>query len=103
MIPFSNTNRGLIKMVILIIIVLLLLAYFGFNLRNIVGSPTFQDNWAFIRDAAVSLWNSFLKVPLTYFWNNIFVPLIWNPGLHNLEQMSQGQMNDIQKAATSTL
>jgi hypothetical protein len=103
MIPFKKTNRGLIKMIIFILIALLLLAYFGFNLRSIVGSPTFHDNWNFLKGLIVDLWNNILKAPLTYLWN-IFVPLIWNPALHNLEQMkdtAQTATTSVSSAAAS--
>ncbi len=74
MIPYTSTNRGLIKMILIIIVVLLVLAYFGLNIRSIVASPTFQDNWAYIQSAALFVWNNFLKVPFTYLWNLIIVP-----------------------------
>ena len=82
-------------MILLILVVLLLLAYFGFNLRSIVNSPTFQDNWSFIENGAVNFWNNYLKKPADYIWNTIFVPLIWRPAVSNLEQMKAGQANSI--------
>lgn len=77
-------------MIIVILIALLLLAYFGLNLRAIVNSPTFADNWSFLKGLAMDLWNNYLKGPLGYLWNTIFVPLIWQPAVHNLTRMSTG-------------
>ena len=76
MIKFQNHNRGLIKMIIVIFIVLILLAYFGLNLRSIVGSQTFQDNWNFISNLISTIWNNYLKGVVTFIWNSILAPLI---------------------------
>ena len=59
---FNYTNRqgGLIKAILIIIVVLLILAYFGLNLRSIVSSPTFQDNWNFLWNGIVNIWNMYL-------------------------------------------
>lgn len=98
MIPYINSNGGLVKTVILVVIILLVLAYFGFNLRSVVNSPTFQDNWALIRDAVVSLWNTYLRAPADYLWNQIFMPYIWQPLIRNLEKMKADQPTDIQSS-----
>jgi hypothetical protein len=104
MFTLVNSNRGLVKMIVLIVIALLILAYFGLNLRSIVNSPTFQDNWALIRDAVVNVWNTYLKGPATYLWNEIFIKLIWDPAIRNLERMKNDQPTDIvnQSPITST-
>lgn len=75
MISFRNTNKGLLKMIFVILIILLILAYFGFNLRTIVASQTFQDNWNFLTGLAVNLWNNILKGPVTWLWDNLLAPL----------------------------
>ena len=80
-----RTNGGLVKLVLVILVVLLIIAYFGVNLRGIVNSSTFQDNWSLIKDALISLWNNYLSVPFAYVWNQIFVNLIWNPIFHHLQ------------------
>ena len=71
-------------MIVVFIAVLLILAYLGLNIRTIVASQTFQDNWAFIRDGSISIWNGYLKTPVSYVWNAIFIPYIWNPIFNNL-------------------
>ena len=76
MIPRQRHNQGLIRMLIILFVVLLLLAYFGLNLRSIVGSQTFQDNWNFLTTTAVHIWNNVLKGPLTFIWDFILAPLI---------------------------
>lgn len=74
-----KTNRGLIKTVVLVIAGLILLAYLGLNLRSIVESQTFIDNWEFIKNLIVTIWSDYLKGPIFYIFNNIFIPYIWEP------------------------
>ncbi|MFA6602076.1 MAG: hypothetical protein WCT02_04435 [Candidatus Paceibacterota bacterium] len=85
----KTTNRGLIKTIVLIVVLLLILAYFGFNLRAIVSSQTFQDNWNFLKDLTVNVWSNYLSGPVGYFWNQIFLPYIWSPIIDNLSKGSQ--------------
>ena len=73
----SNThNRGLVKMVILIVVALLVISYFGLNLRNIVNSPTFQDNWSYLKGIIIFVWNNYLSGIASFIWNSIIMPLL---------------------------
>lgn len=78
------TNRGLVRGIILIIIALLLLAYFGFNLRSIVSSPTFVDNWDFLKTLCLNIWNNYLKAPSGFIWDKVFIPYVWEPVVNNI-------------------
>lgn len=94
-----QTNRGLVKTILLIIAALLILAYFGLNLRNITNSPTFQDNWSLIKDTSINVWDNYLKKPATYLWNEIYIKLIWEPAISNLTKIKDGQPDDIRTGA----
>jgi len=62
MIKTIHSNRGgLIRTVIIFIAILIVLAYFGLNLRSIVASQTFQDNWNYIAGIGTQIWNNFLS------------------------------------------
>jgi ABC-type phosphate/phosphonate transport system permease subunit len=75
------TNRGLIKTIVLVIAGLILFAYLGLNLRSIIESQTFIDNWNFIKDILATIWGDYLKVPLTYLYSEVFLPYIWSPAI----------------------
>ncbi|MFA6554048.1 MAG: hypothetical protein WCS89_00920 [Candidatus Paceibacterota bacterium] len=81
-----KTNGGLIKMILLILAILILLAYFGFNIRSIVSSPTFVDNWAFLKSFVIGIWDHYLSGPVMYVWNTFFIPFVWNPIMNNLSK-----------------
>ncbi len=74
-----NYSRGLVKQVILVTAGLILLAYLGLNLREIVESKTFTDNWHFIVDTMTNLWSNYLKVPVIYVYSKILLPYVWVP------------------------
>lgn len=96
---FQNQNRGFVKLIIMIVIALLVLSYFGLNLRNIVNSPTGQDNFGYVKTLTVNVWNNYLKKPANYLWNDIWIPLIWRPAVDNLIKIRDGQPDSIRTAA----
>ena len=81
-----KSNRGLIKLLILILIALIVLGYYGFSLRSAVQNPTTQDNVSYIWNGIMTVWNDYLKAPALFLWN-IFVNDIWNPAINNLGTM----------------
>jgi len=88
MITPTPTNKGLIKMIIVIVVALLILSYFGFNLRSLADSPTTQENFHYAINFIVDIWNNYLKTPVMYLWNDIFIKLIWTPALNVLQNQS---------------
>lgn len=96
---FQNPQGGLIKTIVLVVIALLILSYLGFNLRALVTSPTTTDNFGYVKEATLYVWNNWLKKPADYLWNKIFIPLIWEPAIDNLTKMKNGEQNDIQSEA----
>ncbi|TSC83822.1 MAG: hypothetical protein G01um101417_389 [Parcubacteria group bacterium Gr01-1014_17] len=53
-----NENRGVVKAVLLIVIALVVLGYLGYNLRDIISSPSVRDNLAYAWGLVVKLWNA---------------------------------------------
>lgn len=72
MIPFKKTNRGLIKTIVIIVVILLLLAYFRVNIKNVVTSQAWIDNWEFVKSTTIHIWTEYLKVPITYIIDKMF-------------------------------
>lgn len=80
-----QTNKGLIRTIVIVVIALLVLSYFGFNLRELVDSPNTQENFDTAVSFIVDIWNNYLKKPVLYVWNDIFLKLIWNPAIEALQ------------------
>ncbi len=96
---YNTGNRGLVKTIILIVIALLILSYFGLNLRDIVNSPAGRDNFSYTQEVMINVWDNYLKRPVMYLWNDIFLELIWYPAIDNLTKIKNGEMNTIQSQA----
>lgn len=52
-----NEKRGLVKAILLIVVALVVLGYLGYNLRDIISSPTVRDNLAYVWGLMVKMWN----------------------------------------------
>lgn len=81
----SNKNSGFIKLILLVIAVILILSYFGVSLRKVASSPTGQDNFGFIKelglqiwDFCMSIWDKYLEEKTMYVWNEIIIKYGWN-------------------------
>lgn len=66
-----NRSRGLIKAIVLIVVALVVLGFFGYNLRDIVNSPTVSENLKYAWGLAVKLWNTILARPAVWLWDNM--------------------------------
>lgn len=100
------TDRGIIRTIIIIVVALLVLSYFGYNLRDIVNSPTSQSNFSYVGEVIGNVWNNYLKAPATYVWN-IFVVYVWEPAFDAMVKRKAGEMDPLlqtaQQVGTTTL
>ena len=64
-------DRGFIKLILLIVIALVVLGFFGYNLRDIINSPSVHDNLAYVWDLVVRFWNTFLAQPFAWLWDKV--------------------------------
>jgi len=99
MLNFQNSEKGFIKWLIIILIAVIILSYFGFNLRAIVESDLTQNNLGYLWGLGVTVWNNYLSVPILYFWNNIFLDLLWSSFVENMNRIKNGQPTTIEELA----
>lgn len=59
-------KKGLIKTIIVIVIALIVLGYFGFNVTDIINSPTVQSNLNSAWGLVMNIWTNYLAAPVTY-------------------------------------
>ncbi|HJN62798.1 MAG TPA: hypothetical protein QGH03_01010 [Candidatus Paceibacterota bacterium] len=91
-----NRQGGLIKLIIVIIIAIIVLSYFSFDLRSIVEAPQTQDNLGYVWELLTILWVDYLSQPILYFWNNIFIDLLWETFISNFERIKAGESTDFE-------
>ena len=90
----ANKNKGFIRLIILIIIGIIVLSYFNINVKSIVESPVAQENIGYVWGLVTFVWAEYLATPLLYFWNNIFIALLWDSFVDNMERIRAGEPND---------
>jgi hypothetical protein len=89
----------MIKWIIILVVILLVLSYFGFSLRSLIDQPVTQDNFTYVATSTASVWDKYLRQPAGYLWNDVFINLIWDPAIYNLEQMKTGKPTNIATSA----
>jgi hypothetical protein len=80
-------KKGLITTIIVIVIALIILGYFGFNIKDILNSPTVQANLNAAGTFCVNIWNNYLAGPVMWFWNTFVIGFVWKyvqAGLANI-------------------
>jgi len=97
MMKFKNDKRGLIQWIVIILIAVIVLSYFGFDLRAIIESDRTQNNLGYLWGLGVTVWNNYLSQPILYFWHNIFIDLLWNSFVDNMERIKAGQPTTIEE------
>lgn len=93
----------MIKYIVLGLIIILALSYFGYDLQSIVESPAAQKNLDYTWGGIAYVWNTYLAGPVKYFWNNIFINLLWNSFLHNLGKVNSGAPTELEAAGQRLL
>lgn len=89
-----NLQAGFIRLRTLVIIILILVALglFGINVeRDVVENEEVQNNVSYVWTGVVSFWDRYLAGPADYLWNDIFVGLIWDSFILNMQRLRNGQ------------
>ncbi|MBU4479853.1 hypothetical protein KKG48_00205 [Patescibacteria group bacterium] len=102
---FNNKNNqsGFIKWILIIIIAIIILSYFNFDLRAIVESPETQGNLGYAWGLVVIVWDDYLAGPILYLWNDIFIDLLWDSFVDNLERIKGGEPTTIEELSPAPL
>ncbi len=75
----------MIKTIIYIIIVIVILGYLGVDIKRAVESPTTKENFSYVTQAAIYVWDHVLEKPVTYVWNEVLVNLVWDSLIEKLK------------------
>jgi hypothetical protein len=87
-----KSEQGMIRWFLLIIIALVLASYFfNFSVQDAVEDEQTQENASYIGQQATTLWENHLEEPVLYFWNDIFLELIWSAFTENMERLRDGE------------
>ncbi|MEK7152083.1 MAG: hypothetical protein AAB523_01125 [Patescibacteria group bacterium] len=90
----DKKQGGFIKLLVLFVILIVIISYLGIDLRAIVQSPETQGNLGYVWGLVVTVWDNYLERPVLYFWNNIFINLLWESFVNNMERIKNGVPHD---------
>jgi hypothetical protein len=89
--------RGsILRTVLIVIAIILVISYFGFDLRGVAESEQSQRNFGYVKEQVVHVWEKYLERPAKYLWNDIFIELIWDTAVENLERIQDGKPSTIE-------
>ncbi len=89
-----NLQAGFIRLKTLVIIILIIVALgmFGINIEeDVAGNEDVQHNVSYVWTGVVNFWDRYLAGPADYIWNDIFVDLIWDSFILNMQRLRDGQ------------
>lgn len=89
----------MIKYIILALIAIIVLSFFGYDLKAIIEAPITQSNLHYAAGGVETVWN-YVKGPVLYLYNNIFIGILWQAFLNNLGRISAGAPTELQNAAS---
>ena len=89
-------NKGFLKIILIVMIAIFVLGYFNIDLKKEVEKPINQQNAAYVQDVSETVWTKYLEKPVKYFWNNIFINLLWKTFVSNFERMRDGKPTDFE-------
>ena len=90
---------SILGILLLGVILILTLSYFNINIKAVVENPTTQDNINYVKGNSKSLWNDYLKKPLTDFYNDVWVKIFWKSFISNMENIRDHKPTDLEKMA----
>lgn len=89
-----NLKAGFISLKTLVIIVLIIitLGFFGINIEeDVAGNEDVQDNVSYVWTGVVNFWDRYLSGPADYIWNDVFIDLIWESFIVNMQSLRNGE------------
>ena len=92
----------MIKYIILALAAIIILSFFGYDLKAIVEAPLTQNNLQYAGNGVTTVWN-YVKEPIIYFYEKIFIGILWNAFVHNLGRIDAGAPTELEAAGQRLL
>jgi hypothetical protein len=72
-----QSERGIIKEIIVILIAVFTLNYIGFDIKDFLNSQQVKEAFDATWDLFRTVWTSYIREPLLYVWNTVVVDFLW--------------------------
>ncbi len=96
---YKKGGISILGILVLGVIAVLILSYYKISIKQVVESPTGQENITYVKDNSKTVWDTYLKDPMTYLWKDVFVKIFWASFINNMERIRDGQSTDYQNSA----
>ncbi|MFA6177542.1 MAG: hypothetical protein WC694_01450 [Candidatus Paceibacterota bacterium] len=99
----NNKQDGISILGVLVFgfILILILSYFHISIKSVVESPAGQENVNYVRGEAKRVWSTYFAKPISFFWNDVLVNIIWKDFISNMENMRDGKPTDFDNAVNN--
>lgn len=97
-----NNESGFVKLIVIILIGILIISYMGISVRDVVESPAGQSNFGYIKEISIAAWDRYFKEPLTYFYREIWIELMWEPFIEALRDIKAGRPTSLEPPVMNT-
>ena len=92
-----------IRTILIGLLIILVLSFFSFDIQSFIEAPQTQSNLGYVWGGVVFVWDQYLEGPLTYFWNDIFIDLLWGAFVGSMQSIQSGQGNSLQNMAPNVI
>ena len=100
----TTGERGFIKWIIILIIGIILASYFfDFSVQDAIEDEQTQSNLGYIKENAIHFYDTYLRNTIEYLWNDIFIELLWNNFVGNLEAINNGEPTVFEEAGANLI
>ncbi len=80
----------MIKWIVITILGLIVLGYLGIDIRKAVHSEATQSNLSYAKEVVIYSWNNYLKEPVKFLWNEVFIKYIYDPLMNIINKKVKG-------------
>ncbi|MCF7833948.1 MAG: hypothetical protein K9L98_04075 [Candidatus Pacebacteria bacterium] len=95
----NKKGISILGILLLMGVAVLILSYFKISIKDVVNSPEAQENIDYVSDSGKSVWDNYLKEPAEYVWNEVFVGLLWQSFINNMERVRDGKPTEFEENA----
>jgi|SRR3989344_3274372 len=72
-------QRGIIKTIFLIILAISILSFFDVDLRALASSERLQENFLYVKEILVPLWENYIRPVFSFLWEDVVSPYFVEP------------------------
>lgn len=82
----------MIRLLVVAILLLVILGLLGVSVQHdVVENPGVQENTSYVGTGIATFFTTYLAAPFDFLWNDVFVGILWNTFVENMERLRNGE------------